>query len=200
MRNRATRRLGMDMFMMLFLAMGAILYMILPLINIPEKDLDVAPPPQGNVVAELFWRDDINSDVDLWVQAPGDVPVGYSNKGGIVFNLLRDDLGSHVDISKRNMEVAYSRGVPNGEYVINAHLFSLKSAELPVSVRLVISYKKNDDESLDQLFAVTGDLIYSGQEKTLARFTVVDGKVDMDSFGTLKKSLRALRKERRGAP
>jgi xanthosine utilization system XapX-like protein len=26
------------------------------------------------------------------VQAPGDVPVGYSNKSGGVFNLLRDDL------------------------------------------------------------------------------------------------------------
>jgi len=31
--------------------------------------------------------------VDLWVQAPGDVPVGYSNKSGGVLNLLRDDLG-----------------------------------------------------------------------------------------------------------
>ena len=39
------------------------------------------------------WPPELDSDVDLWVQAPGDVPVGYSNKGGAVFNLLRDDLG-----------------------------------------------------------------------------------------------------------
>ena len=39
---------------------------------------------------------------DLWVQAPGDVPVGYSNKSGGVFNLLRDDLGKAKDMTDGN--------------------------------------------------------------------------------------------------
>ena len=29
----------------------------------------------------------LDADVDLWVQAPNDTPVGYSNKGGDFFNL-----------------------------------------------------------------------------------------------------------------
>ena len=52
---------------------------------------DTAAP--GNVIVEVRWPTELDSDVDLWVQAPGDVPVGYSNKGGAMFNLLRDDLG-----------------------------------------------------------------------------------------------------------
>jgi hypothetical protein len=39
---------------------------------------------------------------DLWIQAPGDVPVGYSNKSGGVFNLLRDDLGKAKDMTDGN--------------------------------------------------------------------------------------------------
>jgi hypothetical protein len=39
---------------------------------------------------------------DLGVQAPGDVPVGYSNKSGGVFNLLRDDLGKVMDMTDGN--------------------------------------------------------------------------------------------------
>jgi hypothetical protein len=53
-----------------------------------ESDNVLAP---GNVIIEAQWGDKLAADVDLWVQAPGDVPVGYSNKGGAVFNLLRDD-------------------------------------------------------------------------------------------------------------
>jgi hypothetical protein len=54
-----------------------------------ESDNVQAP---GNVIVEAQWADKLDADVDLWVQAPGDVPVGYSNKSGQIFNLLRDDL------------------------------------------------------------------------------------------------------------
>src|SRR6266511_3057031 len=52
-----------------------------------EADGTQAP---GNVIVEIQWPDKFDADVDLWVKAPGDVPVGYSNKSGRVFNLLRD--------------------------------------------------------------------------------------------------------------
>lgn len=189
MRARSTRRLGMDLMMMLFLAMGAVLYMILPLINIPEKEVNVSPPPQGSVIVEAYWPDEINTDVDLWVLAPGDIPVGYSNKGGVVFNLLRDDLGYHADVSGRNMEIAYTRGLVDGEYVVNLHLFSLKDGTLPIPVKVVVAMKATDDAPYTQLFAVNGELIFSGQEKTMARFRIEDGQYVENSFGTLSKRL-----------
>jgi hypothetical protein len=47
---------------------------------------ETAQPP-GNVMIEARWPDGVDADVDLWVQAPGDVPVGYSNKGGAIFKV-----------------------------------------------------------------------------------------------------------------
>ena len=58
--------------------------------------------PPGNVIVELRWAPEIDADVDLWVQGPGDVPVGYSNKSGRVFNLLRDDVGKAKDMTDGN--------------------------------------------------------------------------------------------------
>jgi hypothetical protein len=58
--------------------------------------------------------DKLDADVDLWVEAPGDRPVGYSNKSGQIFSLLRDDLGKSQDITDFNYEIAYSRGMPAG--------------------------------------------------------------------------------------
>jgi hypothetical protein len=90
--------------------------------NASETDNIQAP---GNVIIEAQWADKLDADVDLWVQAPGNVPVGYSNKSGEVFNLLRDDLGKVHDITDLNYEVAYSRGTPGGEYVVNVHMIAL---------------------------------------------------------------------------
>jgi hypothetical protein len=70
-----------------------------------ESDNVQAP---GNVIVEAQWADKLDADVDLWVQAPGDVPVGYSNKSGHIFNLLRDDLGKAHDMTDYNYEVAYT--------------------------------------------------------------------------------------------
>ena len=65
----------------------------------------------------------LKSVVDLWVKAPDDIPVGYSNRGGLFFNLLRDDLGVYKDPTPINYEVAYSRGINPGEHIVNLHLY-----------------------------------------------------------------------------
>jgi hypothetical protein len=68
----------------IFLALAgfiAVVMMLLPHLNPPTKAAqDIASP--GNVVVEIVWSAEVNADVDLWVEAPGDVAVGYSNKGG----------------------------------------------------------------------------------------------------------------------
>lgn len=57
----------------------------------------------------MHWPSDMENDVDLWVKAPGEGPVGFWNQGGEVFNLLRDDLGAIGDATDENYEVSYSR-------------------------------------------------------------------------------------------
>ena len=43
-------------------------------------------------IVKVIDGDTVDVDIDLWVKAPDDIPVGYSNQGGLFFNLLRDDL------------------------------------------------------------------------------------------------------------
>jgi hypothetical protein len=112
-----------DVIMLALAGFVAMVVLLLPHLNPPGKAaLDNSQPP-GNVIVEVRWPDEIDSDVDLWVEAPGDVPVGYSNKGGVIFNLLRDDLGKRADATGMNYEVSYSRGIPAGEYTVNVHLY-----------------------------------------------------------------------------
>ena len=123
----------------------AIVLLLLPHLNPPAKAEEEAPSP-GNVIVEIRWPDEVNADVDLWVEAPGDVPVGYSNKGGTIFNLLRDDLGLHADFSEMNYEVSYSRGIPEGEYTVNLHLYRDLSGKLPIPVSVVVSVKPSPEQ------------------------------------------------------
>lgn len=188
------RQLGMDMMMALFLALGAVVYILLPLIADPLEKSDEAPAPQGNLIIELYWPDDIDSDIDLWAMAEADgMPVGYSNKGGPIFNLLRDDLGRTADISGRNQEIMYSRGIPDGLYVVNAHLFSPKGAKVPIPVKLIVAAKKDDASDYKQLFVVNAELLFYGHERTLARFVMKDGELVPDSYDSIDTPLRAAR-------
>src|SRR6202521_4580652 len=122
-RSRAMWR-GMNVSFrdMLFLLVFAYLVIgAVALAHVRKKAEDVtgAAPP-GSLIVDIHWEDKIDADVDLWVQAPGDVPVGYSNKSGIIFNLLRDDLGHSGDPVSMNYEIAYGRGLWPGEYTVNA--------------------------------------------------------------------------------
>ncbi|MFD0386762.1 hypothetical protein ACFQ4K_01335 [Tistrella bauzanensis] len=99
-----------DVITLALLGFIAVVILMLPHLNPPRK-LDAAEiNAPGNVIVEALWAADLDTDVDLWVKAPGDVPVGYSNKGGVIFNLLRDDLGRYGDATDSNHEVSYSRG------------------------------------------------------------------------------------------
>ena len=105
------------------------------------------------MIVEVRWPDQLDSDVDLWVQAPGDVPVGYSNKGGAIFNLLRDDLGQRADATGMNYEVSYSRGIPPGEYMVNVHLYRNAAGVMPDPGHRRRQREEQPTESAAQLLA-----------------------------------------------
>ncbi|WP_191058825.1 hypothetical protein [Geminicoccus harenae] len=146
----------------------------------------------GNVMIEAHWAGDLDTDVDLWVQGPGDVPVGYSNKGGGLFNLLRDDLGKQMDLSGQNYEVSYTRGLLPGEYTVNLHLYRNRSTLQSVPVKVVASVKKDANEVSRQILVSDTQLDREGQEKTVFRFRLDDeGGLVQDSVTTLFRSLRS---------
>ncbi len=181
----------------IFLALAgfiAIVLLLLPHLNPPAKAEEESPSP-GNVIVEIRWPDELNTDVDLWVEAPGDIPVGYSNKGGMVFNLLRDDLGLHADFSGLNYEVSYSRGTPAGDYTVNLHLYRDLSGSLPVPVTVVVSVKPSPEQAAKQILATKVALKREGQELTAFRFALDEsGRLVRGSVNDLPRPLRARKK------
>jgi len=183
-----------DVIMLALVGFVAMVILILPHINPPGAKAIADAEPPGNVIVEVRWPDEIDADVDLWVQAPGDVPVGYSNKGGAAFNLLRDDLGNRADVTGLNYETAYSRGILPGEYTVNLHLYRNPSKTYPVPVTVVTSVKRDADRNSKQLLASEVLLVREGEEMTVYRFRLTDaGDLVAGSVHSLQKDLRAQR-------
>jgi hypothetical protein len=166
--------------------------LMMTVMNPPAKssEADGVPAP-GNVIIEAQWPDKLDADVDLWVEGPGDRPVGYSNKSGRLFNLLRDDLGRAQDMTDYNYEVAYSRGTPAGEYIVNIHMYRGIGITYPVPVKIVASVKADASAPARQLVATTIELRRENQELTALRFRLDSkGQLQPGSVNSLFKELR----------
>ena len=180
-----------DVIMLALAGFVMIVMLLLPHINPRAANEQEARNP-GNVMVELRWPDQIDADVDLWVEGPGDAPVGYSNKDGRVFNLLRDDLGRDSDLTNLNYEFSYSRGVPAGEYTVNVHLYRNGSHQFPLPVTVAVSIKGIESSSSQRVLNTKLDLLHEGQETTVFRFQLDDkGELIAGSVNDLPRALRS---------
>lgn len=166
--------------------------LMMAVVNPPAQSAETeGEQSPGNVIVEAQWGDGMDADVDLWVAAPGDRPVGYSNKSGAVFNLLRDDLGKAQDVTDYNYEVAYSRGMPAGEYVANVHMYRGIGVTYPVDVKLVVSVKATPNDTAQQLVTTTVQLRHENHQVTAFRFSLdSEGHLVTGSVNSLYKELR----------
>jgi hypothetical protein len=183
-----------DVITLALLGFVATVILLLPHVH-PEAKTSEAVDMPGNVMVEVRWPDQVDADVDLWVQAPSDVPVGYSNKGGKVFNLLRDDLGTKGDATGLNYEVSYSRGVIAGEYTVNVHLYRNNTQQSDIPVTTVISVKGPTAHTAKQILTSQVKLSHIGQEVTVFRFRLTkNGELEAGSVHGLPKPLRSASK------
>jgi hypothetical protein len=177
-----------DVILLALISFVAMVVMLLPHINQAEIEAQDHKAP-GNVIVEMHWPNDKPYDVDLWVQGPGDGPVGFWNKGNEVFNLLRDDLGVEGDATDLNYEVAYSRGIPAGEYIVNAHMYGYIPAGTIINVKVVVSVRTKL-EATRQLLQSTIVLTRHNQESTIFSFRLTkNGELVEDSVSTLYRPL-----------
>jgi len=148
--------------------------------------------PPGHLTVIATWPSGIDIDVDLWVRAPNQKnAVGYSNKGGPIFNLLRDDLGATADLTAHNSEYSFSRGLPPGEYIVAVHLFSTHGlgADVPVHIEVrrqigrVYALVASEDVMFD----------HQGQEITVIRLTF-DEQGGVISKSYVPKPIRSARR------
>lgn len=181
-----------DLISLTLLGFVALVVMMYPHLNPPTAGDDIAKPA-GNMTVEARWPDKQDVDVDLWVLAPGDSPVGYTRKHGAVFDLLRDDLGSESDSTGLNYEFAFCRGLPDGEYVVNVHWYSDRhAAGGPVIVRVVVTITPAVEGRAPVVVASKDiPLRHVGEQITVVRFTLDDGSVAPGSVHDLPKRLRS---------
>lgn len=215
--RRPADTLFRDALTLMLLAMVVVLTLVLLHINPKsEGENDISTP--GDVVIQINWPDGMRDDIDLWVQVPGDVPVGYSNKGGKVANLLRDDLGSTADMTDLNEEFTFTRGVPAGEYTVNIHHYGGVSLNVPARCTVTVSLVARPvlgaapsvapfttDASIagalnrvsrgrdsQQILSKEVTLDALGRELTCARFTLdADGALVPDSINQTFRPIRA---------
>jgi hypothetical protein len=90
-----------------------------------------------------------------------------------------------------NYEVAYSRGTPAGEYVVNLHMYRGIGVTYPVTVKIVASAKTDADGPAKQLVATAVQLRRENQELTALRFRLDSkGQLLAGSVNSLFKELR----------
>jgi len=177
-----------DVLLLALLGFIAIVIMLLPHITTTKEEAEDHRAP-GNVIVEMHWPSDLPVDVDLWVKAPNEYPVGFWNQGGPTFNLLRDDIGDEGDATQENYEISYSRGIPAGEYVVNVHMYGSLPGNKRIPINVTVSVKKKLDEAR-QILNTTVVLYRQNQEETAFRFRL-DGEGDLvaDSVSSLRHPL-----------
>jgi hypothetical protein len=178
-----------DFSMLMVLGFVAMVVWLLPHINPPADSSEAQPP--GNLIVAITWPEG-DTDIDLWVTGPGELkPVGYSNKGGVLFNLLRDDLGDRPDATPLNYENAYTRGIVPGEYIVNVHCY--RCPVVPQKVHVEVSINDGKSRKSTKPVATTSlELTANGQEKTALRFKLdAAGKVEPNSLNAVFRPLRA---------
>ena len=186
-----------DVQFVLIMGFVFIIWAMLSFLNPPAQE-DMAEPP-GNVAVHIEWPPG-DTDVDLWVTGPGETrPVGYSNKSGRLWNLLRDDLGLRPDATPSNHENAYTRGLVPGEYIVNVHCYNCPS--IPVVVDVEVSVKQEDSSGtmvngkkpIDIKIIVTTSvtLRFNKHEKTAVRFRLTsDGDLVPDSVNHIYHKIK----------
>ncbi len=184
-----------DVILLALTGFISMVILLIPFVNPPTEEEKNSEPP-GNVIVELFWDDTRDVDIDLWVQAPNDIPVGYSNKGGFYFNLLRDDLGKYKDNTPVNYEVSYSRGIVAGEYFVNLHLYREdKSPFNPIDAEILVSVIHPETKERKQILKSIKNLTIVGTELTVFRFYLDEnGVLNEKSINNSFKKLRSGKK------
>ncbi|TIM14449.1 MAG: hypothetical protein E5Y67_12275 [Mesorhizobium sp.] len=177
---------GKDIFMNAWGFCLLLMFLMLAFIRDPQTPVPPTIPPPGNLAVMIAWEPG-PIDVDLWLTGPGqDIATGYSHKGGKLISLLRDDLGTTNDTGPINVENAFGRETPAGEYAINVHCFSCSGATV-VYVEVALG---RSAAGMSLLFKGSVEL-KPKQERTVVRFRLdQDGNVIPGSVHHVYRPLR----------
>jgi len=128
---------------------------------------------------KVAWAGESNDDVDTYVSDPLSHLVSFKRLQDGLMNLNRDDTGSNSNMitlpdgrvvkSAYNEERVEIRGIIEGEYVVNLHMYR-KAIRIPTKV-IVTLFRVAEGEDV-QVHERVLALAEQGQEMTAFRFTL----------------------------
>ena len=148
------------------------------LINPVEKDAQIEAKAEFMIIME--WDHQSAYDIDLWMMDPVGNIVGFPNMHAGLLHLDKDDLGQSNDsviladgtkkIIYLNREIMTIRGIVPGEYIVNNHLYSMKSDKSRKPMEVTTRVIKINPFGEVHVGVVT--LRGPGAEETVIRFTI----------------------------
>lgn len=178
-----------DVLLLLALMFMTVAVLLIPMMAVSKVTSDQSHTP-GLLSAELYWPTGSKSDLDLWLGSPGDASVGYSNKTGKNWALLRDDLGQSRTSGDARYEFASSLSIGPGEYAVNIHAYRVHQGEAPIPCRVIIRLAR-PGQPPQVLLKYDVQITKQGQELTVTRFALDDqGTLIQGSVTDLPKPLR----------
>jgi hypothetical protein len=152
--------------------------------------------PGGVLTIQMTWPLGSLSDVDLWVKEPDDPkPVGYTHRTGRSCDLVRDDLGASNDAASRALEQVVCRSSPEGEYIVNVHMYNyVEKDEHPMPVQVIVQQLASSDSGAESEVArATVRVTGPGQQITAVRFRLDSGgKLVPGSVNDLFRDIRSI--------
>lgn len=180
-----------DLITICLLAFITMVILLLIIVNPDKKKEEIRMP--GYMSFEITWDNDADVDVDFWVKAPNEQPIGYPSKHSLSLDLTRDDLGLINDPMPYNMEHVFARGIyPDDEYILNIHIYNWRTTKPQITVTLYIQIKNEKDVVTDTY--KMSIVIFEEQKReeiTLVRFEIdKDRKIVRDSMNNQYFALR----------
>ncbi len=145
---------------------------------------------RAEFVVVMEWDNDANGDIDLYVEDPTGKQVSFRYHNHNYMHLDKDDLGSmndtvvnadgSISTVKINREVVTIRGIIEGEYIINAHYYSLRSYDKinPKKPVVTVRVELHKANPYSIMWVGEKEFNHRGQEETFLRFRLdKDGRI-----------------------
>ena len=145
---------------------------------------------RAEFVVVMEWDNDASGDIDLYVEDPTNKQVSFRYHNHNYMHLDKDDLGAmndtvvnadgSISTVKINRGVVTIRGIIKGEYIINAHYYSLRSYDKinPKKPVVTVKVELHKVNPYSILWVGEKEFNHRGQEETLLRFRLdKDGKI-----------------------
>ena len=145
---------------------------------------------RAEFVVVMEWDNDASGDIDLYVEDPTNKQVSFRYHNHNYMHLDKDDLGAmndtvvnadgSISTVKINREVVTIRGIIEGEYIINAHYYSLRSYDKinPKKPVVTVRVELHKANPYSIMWVGEKEFNHRGQEETFLRFRLdKDGKI-----------------------